>query len=238
MLASLATLGRCARRSACHCAVVARYSSLPLCVAALRRTSREIVDPLARSRCRGGAMTRSRRRSRRWARRMATPSLAQRTRGSAPTAGPARDCCASPPAFTEPACSDGWGHTDRWQRGILENDQRPSASVLRQSHRTCLGDCCTTRNSVDVALETASLGLPASLSDRPLPPWHFNDHLLLTCTRRCCDDHLNPPCDPRSECTTVSPRVGCRRQRAISRASTTSSVRRWSAMDQPTIRRE
>ncbi len=51
-------------------------------------------------------------------------------------------------------------------------------------------------------------------------------------------DPLNPSCDPRSECTTVSPRVGCRRQRAISRASTTSSVRRWSAMDQPTIRRE
>ena len=39
-----------ARRSACHCAVVARYSSLPLCVAAFRRTSREIVDGARRSR--------------------------------------------------------------------------------------------------------------------------------------------------------------------------------------------
>src|SRR6476619_2231285 len=36
--------GRRADRSACHCAVVARYSRPPLRVAALRRNSREIVD--------------------------------------------------------------------------------------------------------------------------------------------------------------------------------------------------
>jgi hypothetical protein len=42
--ASLATFGRRARRSACHCAVVARYPSRPLRVAALRRSSREIAD--------------------------------------------------------------------------------------------------------------------------------------------------------------------------------------------------
>ena len=42
--ASLATFGRLARRSACHCAAVARYSSKPPRVAALRRSSREIVD--------------------------------------------------------------------------------------------------------------------------------------------------------------------------------------------------
>ena len=44
MSASFAGLGRLARRSACHCAVVARYSKRPLRVAALRRNSREIVD--------------------------------------------------------------------------------------------------------------------------------------------------------------------------------------------------
>ncbi len=43
-VASLAGFGRRARRSACHCAVEARYSSRPLRVAALRRSSREIVD--------------------------------------------------------------------------------------------------------------------------------------------------------------------------------------------------
>src|SRR5680860_1721978 len=44
LAASLATLGRFARRSACHCAVMARYSRLPQRVAALRLSSREIVD--------------------------------------------------------------------------------------------------------------------------------------------------------------------------------------------------
>jgi hypothetical protein len=64
LVASLAHFGRRAARSACHCAVVARYSIPPLRVAALRRSSREIVEadrhsvraiwripwPLARSR--------------------------------------------------------------------------------------------------------------------------------------------------------------------------------------------
>jgi hypothetical protein len=39
---------------------------------------------------------------------------------------------------------------------------------------------------------------------------------------------------PRCECT-PAPGAGRRRQRAISRASTTSSARMWSAIDQPTI---
>ncbi len=39
-----AGFGRRAARSACHCAVVARYSRPPPRVAALRRSSREIVD--------------------------------------------------------------------------------------------------------------------------------------------------------------------------------------------------
>ena len=42
--ASFATFGRRARRSACHWAAVARYSSRPPRVAAFRRSSREIVD--------------------------------------------------------------------------------------------------------------------------------------------------------------------------------------------------
>jgi len=41
---SFAGFGRRARRSACHCAVVARYANPPLRVAALRRSSLEIVD--------------------------------------------------------------------------------------------------------------------------------------------------------------------------------------------------
>lgn len=45
-------------------------------------------------------------------------------------------------------------------------------------------------------------------------------------------------CDPRSECSTVSPGAGRRRQRAISSASVTSSARRWSATDLPTLRGE
>ena len=43
--ASFAGFGRLAARSACHCAGLARYSSSPPRVAALRRSSREIVDP-------------------------------------------------------------------------------------------------------------------------------------------------------------------------------------------------
>src|SRR3954452_18949977 len=48
--ASFAGFGRRAARSACPCAVVARYSSPPLRVAALRRSSREIVDAARPSR--------------------------------------------------------------------------------------------------------------------------------------------------------------------------------------------
>src|SRR3954449_2280808 len=50
LIASLAAFGRRAERSACHCAVVARYSRPPLRVAALRRSSREIVDGARSSR--------------------------------------------------------------------------------------------------------------------------------------------------------------------------------------------
>jgi hypothetical protein len=46
----LACLGRRADRSACHCAVVARYARSPLRVAALRRSSREIVEAARPSR--------------------------------------------------------------------------------------------------------------------------------------------------------------------------------------------
>src|SRR6266850_6587636 len=44
LTASFAGFGRPAARSACHCAVVARYSRPPERVAALRRSSRETVD--------------------------------------------------------------------------------------------------------------------------------------------------------------------------------------------------
>src|SRR3954454_9835080 len=50
VVASLALFGRRAARSACHCAVLARYASPPLRVAALRRNSREIVDAARPSR--------------------------------------------------------------------------------------------------------------------------------------------------------------------------------------------
>jgi hypothetical protein len=49
-ITSFAGFGRRAARSACHCAVVARYSSPPPRVAALRRSSREIVDAARPSR--------------------------------------------------------------------------------------------------------------------------------------------------------------------------------------------
>src|SRR4051794_19413338 len=50
LIAGLAAFGRGADRSACHCAVVARYARPPLRVAALRRNSREIVDGARSSR--------------------------------------------------------------------------------------------------------------------------------------------------------------------------------------------
>src|SRR4051794_4121960 len=48
--ASFVGFGRRVARSACHCAVVARYARPPLRVAALRRSSREIVDAARPSR--------------------------------------------------------------------------------------------------------------------------------------------------------------------------------------------
>lgn len=53
---SLAGFGRRAERSACHCAVIARYSKPPPRVAALRRSSREIVEG-ARPSCRAISRT-------------------------------------------------------------------------------------------------------------------------------------------------------------------------------------
>lgn len=50
-VASFAGFGRFDARSACHCAMVARYSSPPLRAAALRRSSRETVDAARPSRC-------------------------------------------------------------------------------------------------------------------------------------------------------------------------------------------
>src|SRR5829696_3340620 len=50
VVASFALFGRRAARSACHCAVLARYASPPPRVAALRRNSREIVDAARPSR--------------------------------------------------------------------------------------------------------------------------------------------------------------------------------------------
>src|SRR2546425_7001480 len=50
LTASFAGFGRRAARSACHCAVVARYAKPPLRVAALRHNSREIVDGARASR--------------------------------------------------------------------------------------------------------------------------------------------------------------------------------------------
>ena len=50
LIASFARFGRRADRSACHCAVLARYSRPPLRVAALRLNSRETVDAARPSR--------------------------------------------------------------------------------------------------------------------------------------------------------------------------------------------
>ena len=74
---SLATLGRRARRSACHCAIDALYSSRHVRVDALRRSSRETVDGL---RCSNRAISRT---PRPCARRSAIPR-ARRTTGTAP----------------------------------------------------------------------------------------------------------------------------------------------------------
>jgi hypothetical protein len=68
LAASFATFGRVARRSACHCAVVARYAGAPPRVAALRRNSREMVEGVRPSR---RAMSRT---PHRWACRMAISS--------------------------------------------------------------------------------------------------------------------------------------------------------------------
>src|SRR6185436_8371904 len=53
--------------------------------------------------------------------------------------------------------------------------------------------------------------------------------------RSCCDDHLNPPCEPWSE-RWITPR-GRRAISAMPKASSTSCVASVGAIDQPTMRR-
>ena len=133
--ASFAGFGRRAARSACHCAVVARYSRPPPRVAALRRSSREIVDA---ARPAGGRSPAPRAPAPARARSPPAP----RTTGTAPRAASttATDVDGGmPPASRNQRTPTGWRHP-RLDRRVLarqsRRDRRPEPPpILPPRHR-------------------------------------------------------------------------------------------------------
>ena len=108
LIASFPCFGRREARSACHCAVVARYSRPPLRVAALRRNSREIVDAARPSR---RATSRAKKRDFLPLREREIPAQERLGRLS-------KHCRWYPPCFPEPSCPYRRRHTGL-QRSIL-----------------------------------------------------------------------------------------------------------------------
>jgi hypothetical protein len=165
LVASLVSLGRLDRRSACHCAVVARYSRRPPRVAALRHSSRETVDGDRPSR---PAISQTPQ----WRAGSRASLLVRQTTGSAPTAAQGQTAVPSrhgsqnqrtPTAGDPPAAAPA---------SSLE-DPRPTASQNR-----CL---CWRRPTG---------GRPGDRHGRPSTPARAHRNPSLS---GCCDDRLNPP---------------------------------------------
>ena len=197
---SFAGFGRRAARSACHCAVVARYSRPPLRVAALRRSSREIVDA-------------------------ARPSRRATSRTPWPCARQQRDLLAlrkrqvsSRGRLRRPP-ERRWWHPARLPKPAGPNrlrhphaDRRVPARLSRRNQRPEASPVLTpgySRAARRRRLRPQSpIRTPPTSHRNHPPPW-------------CCDDHLNPPWLPWSEWW-MTP-SGRRRPMAMSRAARSSA---------------
>ena len=202
---SLATFDRRARRSACHCAVVARYSNPPLRVAALRRSSREIVDA-ARPAWRAISRT-----PQPLAFRIAISSRL-RPRGSVPTAQPGRSI----------ACRHSHETTGRQPRATRlqpcsldspVSDRRPEPLPILTPRRSGATRRPHRRSPCPV---------------RPTPP--RLPHSNSSSSRRC-NDHLNPPIGMRDAATT--PWRRCQTAAATSTGSRTAAPGRCGGRGRP-----
>src|SRR3954469_3225268 len=180
LVASLALFGRRAARSACHCAVLARYASPPLRVAALRRNSREI-------------------RARSW-----TPHAPAGER-SPVCPGPVRDTARSPRVQRTPdtapmaaslmaqvssvACRPPPGTSGPPPRATRRpRSPRPRSTDPPQSPpRTAAGSPAAPRLVGQATPATRLVAPDPSAVSQPSsqPP-----------LSRCCDGHLNPPWIP------------------------------------------
>src|SRR5215212_7569152 len=124
--ASFVGFGRRAARSACHCAVVARYASPPLRVAALRRSSREIVDAARPSR------------------RAVSRTPQPRARNSAMSSRSANDRYRSDGGFDDGASVlGGMPPASRNQRAPTAGDTPTSIAAVAAQNRRRFSRCAT-----------------------------------------------------------------------------------------------
>ena len=212
LTASFAGFGRRAARSECHCAVVARYSRPPLRVAALRRSSREIVDadrPTCRAISRMPAPC---------ARRIASSSRSanDRCRPESGFADRPNIAGGMPPAFRNHLVPTACGTP----ASIAASSLDKPAAIPAQNRR------CSSR--------PATGGRPGDTNGaRPDRAERRFRSAIATSMSGCCDDHLKPPWHSWSDWWITSP--GRRWPMAISTAASTNSARRGFAMAQPTI---
>ena len=180
-VASFASFGRRVARSACHCAVAARYSSPPLRVAALRRSSREIVDAARPSR---RAISRT---PCLWTRNRAICSRSENDRYLPESGG-----------YDRVRCDGGIPPLSRNHRTPTTGDTRASAAAASLEQPAAIAAQNRWRSSrrpTGGRPGERSLARP-DRSDRRslrLPPSQ-----LLLFRWRCCDDRLSSGCTPRS----------------------------------------
>ena len=175
-VSSLAGFGRIAARSACHCAVWARYSRPPPRVAALRRSSREIVDG-------------------------DRPSCLAISRTPSPRARASAICSRSAKARYRPVGSGADGA--RLEGGIpphCRNQRLPTAgdtpAIPAASSLVC--PCAIAFQNGHRSARCSTGGLPGDRSfgsqrSIRLQLLQLHQHLQY---RTCCDDRLNSPNTP------------------------------------------
>ena len=172
---SLTGFGLLAERSACHCAVIARYSKPPPRVAALRRNSREIVEA-ARPSCRAIPRTPS---PRARANAICSRSANDRYRPVGAAADGARCDGGIPPHCRNHLVPTACDTPASWAASSLEH---PAAIAFQNGRRS---DRCNTGGRPGDRIFARLLDPPSASWPPSTPP-----------IKTCCDDGLNSPYDP------------------------------------------